>query len=70
MGVNGAGKTSTFKCLATDQILSQGAIRIGGQDISDFQGSSQKMANLIGYVPQVSPIDSEMTVKEKLTFIG
>lgn len=28
------------------------------------------MNNIIGYCPQVSPIDAEMTVKEKLEFIS
>lgn len=51
LGVNGAGKTTTFKCLATDEILTQGSIMIGGQDIAKYQGSSQKMANVIGYCP-------------------
>lgn len=26
LGVNGAGKSTTFKCLATDEVLTQGAI--------------------------------------------
>lgn len=26
LGVNGAGKSTTFKCLATDELLTQGAI--------------------------------------------
>lgn len=70
LGVNGAGKSTTFKCLNTDEILSQGHIRINGCEITDYYRFPRLMANVIGYCPQVSPIDDELTVKEKLTFMG
>lgn len=62
LGVNGAGKSTTFKCLATDEVISSGDIKIGGRSIAEYHGNQQLMANIIGYCPQISPIDDEMTI--------
>ena len=45
-------------------------IKIGGKDISEYHANKQLMANVIGYCPQISPIDNEMTISEKLTLLG
>ena len=36
IGENGAGKSTTFKCLTVDEFVSQGNIRINGLDIKAF----------------------------------
>lgn len=70
LGVNGAGKSTTFKCLATDEVISSGDIKIRGRSIAEYHGDQQLMANIIGYCPQISPIDHEMTICEKLMLLG
>lgn len=70
LGVNGAGKTTTFKCLVADEVKSDGQIFIGGRNITDYYGAPELMSSLIGYCPQINPIDDELTVKEKLILLG
>ena len=36
LGVNGAGKSTTFKCLAIEEVLSDGKIMIDGRNVRDF----------------------------------
>jgi ATP-binding cassette subfamily A (ABC1) protein 3 len=48
LGVNGAGKSTTFKSLTGEVIPTKGNIKVGGFDISkDFE----KARKLIGYCP-------------------
>lgn len=70
MGVNGAGKSTTFKCLNSDEIVTQGDVQIEGRSLTEYYGSPHLMANIIGYCPQISPIDADMTVAEKLTLLA
>jgi ATP-binding cassette subfamily A (ABC1) protein 3 len=50
LGVSGAGKTTTFKCLTGEEIPSQGTVQIGGYDVTTSQGF-EKARHLIGYCP-------------------
>lgn len=43
---------------------------IDGKNIKQYYGSPQLMSSVMGYCPQISPIDPEMTVKEKLVMLG
>ena len=36
LGVNGAGKSSTFKCLIAEEMITSGQILIGGKSIEDI----------------------------------
>jgi ATP-binding cassette, subfamily A (ABC1), member 3 len=65
LGVNGAGKSTTFKSLTSEVKPSQGKIKIGGFDISK---QLEKARKLIGYCPQPNLVFDCMTVEEHLYY--
>lgn len=65
LGVNGAGKSTTFKSLTRDIIATKGQISIGGHSVTDEFSQARK---LIGYCPQEDAIFPLMTVHEHLLF--
>ena len=65
LGVNGAGKTSTFKCLTNEENPTGGNIVINGMNITN---NFNKIRNLIGYCPQFDAIFEFLTVYENLEF--
>jgi ATP-binding cassette subfamily A (ABC1) protein 3 len=65
LGVNGAGKSTTFKSLTADTDPTTGEISIAGYDIISQFGEARK---LIGYCPQKDAIFNLMTVEEHLWF--
>ena len=62
LGVNGAGKSSTFNCLVGAHRVSGGTVLIDGQNVNDFVGNPDKLHGMIGYCPQVNYFDGVMTV--------
>lgn len=65
LGVNGAGKSTTFKSLTRDIVPTSGEISIAGHDVlTEFE----KARKLIGYCPQHDAIFDLMTVEEHLWF--
>lgn len=65
LGVTGAGKTSTFKCITGEEIPDSGSLFLGGHDLTTSSG--QGAANcLIGYCPQFDTIFEGCTVREHL----
>lgn len=66
LGVNGAGKSTTFKCLAIEEIISSGDIRINGRSIRDFYRDPNLLRNMIGYCPQVNAIRAGLTVAQNI----
>ena len=65
LGVNGAGKSTTFKSLTGDIVPTTGEITVQGFDVLKEFTTARK---LIGYCPQVDAIFPLMTVKEHLDF--
>lgn len=65
LGVNGAGKSTTFKALTKDVNPSQGKVVVGGYDIQKDFAYARK---LIGYCPQRDAIFNLMTVEEHIWF--
>lgn len=65
LGVNGAGKSTTFKSLTGDIVPTTGEITIQGLDVLKQFKDARK---LIGYCPQVDSIFPLLTVKEHLIF--
>jgi len=65
LGVNGAGKSTTFKSLTGETLPTTGEITIQGFNIQK-QFSEARM--LIGYCPQYDPIFPALTVEETLKF--
>lgn len=65
LGPNGAGKTTTMNMMTGYLAPSEGTILINGVDI---QKEPEKAKQQIGYLPEVPPVYSDMTVYEYLTF--
>ena len=65
LGVNGAGKSTTFKSLTRDIIPTEGQISIAGHNILHDFAEARK---LIGYCPQHDAVFPLMTVEEHLWF--
>ena len=67
LGVNGAGKSSTFKCLTGEVEPTSGSIHIGAFDIlKDFNN----IKKLIGYCPQNNLIFDYMSVEENIFYFA
>lgn len=67
LGVNGAGKSTTFKSLTCEVEPTAGTIHIASLDIrKDFN----KIKKLIGYCPQTNPIFEYMTVEENIEYFA
>jgi ATP-binding cassette subfamily A (ABC1) protein 3 len=65
LGVNGAGKSTTFKSLTHEVLPTNGLIKIGGYDLNkDFE----KARKLIGYCPQPNLVFDTMTVEEHIFY--
>jgi ABC-type multidrug transport system ATPase subunit len=65
LGVNGAGKSTTFKSLTRDITPTSGEISISGHNVLTEFAQARK---LIGYCPQHDAIFPLMTVEEHLWF--
>lgn len=67
LGHNGAGKTTTLKMLTGYMEATKGEIEIAGMDIKK---DCLKIQQLIGYLPENSPLYPEMTVVEYLDYVA
>jgi len=64
LGPNGAGKSTTIKMLTTLLPVTSGVAFIGGFNLHE---ESNRVREIIGYVPQLISADGELTGKENLT---
>ncbi|MEM7138532.1 MAG: ATP-binding cassette domain-containing protein [Myxococcota bacterium] len=67
LGPNGAGKTTTMKVLTCFIAPSEGTARVAGADIFD---DPIAVRQAIGYLPENTPLYSEMLVLEYLEFVA
>jgi ATP-binding cassette subfamily A (ABC1) protein 3 len=67
LGVNGAGKTSTFKMLTGDESISRGTASLDGFDIKTQMAAVRQR---IGYAPQFDALIELMTGRELLQLHG
>ncbi|XP_072041416.1 phospholipid-transporting ATPase ABCA3-like [Amphiura filiformis] len=67
LGINGAGKTSTFKMLTGDEAVTAGSAYLKGYSI---KSDIKKVQQLIGYCPQFDALIDQMTGRETLTMYG
>ena len=67
LGVNGAGKSTTFKSLTREVEPTSGSIHIGAYDI---RKEFNKIKKLIGYCPQTNPITEYMSVEENIDYFA
>jgi ATP-binding cassette subfamily A (ABC1) protein 3 len=63
LGINGAGKTSTFKMMTGDELITAGDAYIRGYSM---KSDLQKVHRLIGYTPQYDALIPELTGNETL----
>ena len=63
LGVNGAGKTSTFNMLTGDAVPSGGKAILGGFDVVTHLKDSRKK---LGFCPQFDALDPLLSVKEHI----
>jgi len=63
LGINGAGKTSTFKMMTGDELITAGDAYIRGYSM---KSELQKVHRLIGYTPQYDALIPELTGNETL----
>src|SRR5437899_9492620 len=64
-GPNGAGKTTTMRILAGSLPGSTGTARVAGYDCFD---QPMEVKRIIGYLTEIPPLYTEITVTEYLTF--
>ena len=62
LGVNGAGKSTTFKMLTNDIEPTRGEVFIQGESVS----RSTRISNTVGYCPQTNILFENLTVDEHL----
>ena len=67
LGPNGAGKTTTIRILTCYMPATTGSASVAGYDV--FRESLQ-VRRVIGYLPESTPLDANMRVREYLTFRG
>ncbi|RWS30311.1 ATP-binding cassette sub-family A member 1-like protein [Leptotrombidium deliense] len=67
LGINGAGKTSTFQMLAGELIPSDGNAFFGGLDLKNRRRDFQQK---IGYCPQFDALLDKLTGRETLYLFG
>jgi ABC-2 type transport system ATP-binding protein len=65
VGPNGAGKTSTFRVLATLAEPTYGEVTLDGVDILEDHESARR---IVGYMPDLAPVPSDLKVREFLEF--
>ena len=65
LGVNGAGKSTTYKSLTNEIEPTSGSVKLCGFDLqTDFEQARQ----FVGYCPQANLLFEFMTVEEHLEF--
>ena len=65
LGLNGAGKTTVLRILATDLRPSAGSVSVAGIDALERPHEVRKR---IGFLPETPPLYPEMTVRDYLAF--
>ncbi|MGC6425582.1 MAG: ABC transporter ATP-binding protein [Akkermansiaceae bacterium] len=65
VGPNGAGKTSTFKVLATLMEPTYGEVSLAGMDLLE---DTENAREVIGYMPDLAPVPSDLKLWEFLDF--
>lgn len=67
LGPNGAGKSTLMRCLCGFLVPDGGSIKINGQNV---QEKLSEVLEIVGYMPENTPLYSEMKVAEYLHFVA
>ncbi len=67
LGPNGAGKSTTMKILTGYLLPSGGRAKVGGRDVV---ADSLEVRRSIGYLPESTPLYTEMRVDDYLSFVA
>lgn len=65
LGPNGAGKSTTMNIMTGYLAASEGSVKINGYDVLK---EPEKAKGCIGYLPEIPPVYTDMTVEEYLAF--
>ena len=66
LGLNGAGKSTTFSILSGVQNATSGKVTLNGEIMCSDAYPSREMLKKIGYCPQTDPLFEELTAREHL----
>lgn len=67
LGPNGAGKSTTMNMITGYLGATSGEVKINGHDIL---ADPQEAKKCVGYLPEIPPLYTEMTVREYLNFVA
>lgn len=67
LGPNGAGKSTTMNIITGYLAATKGTVKINGFDIFENPEEAKKC---VGYLPEIPPLYSDMTVSEYLSFVS
>ncbi len=67
LGPNGAGKSTTMNIITGCLAQTEGSVTIDGHDVFDEPLAAKK---LIGYLPEIPPLYTDMSPKEYLRFVA
>ena len=67
LGPNGAGKSTTIKIVTCYIVADSGRVVVDGNDVLE---NSLEVRRRIGYLPESTPLYSDMQVLEYLKFVG
>ncbi len=67
LGPNGAGKSTTMNIITGCLAQTEGTVTVDGHDVYDEPLAAKK---LIGYLPELPPLYTDMTPKEYLKFVA
>ena len=67
LGPNGAGKSTTMNMITGYLGATSGEVKINGHDIF---ADPQEANKCVGYLPEIPPLYTEMTVREYLDFVA
>ena len=67
LGPNGAGKSTTMRIVTCFIPPTSGTVRVDGLDTAEHDLAVRRK---IGYLPESTPLYSDMTVREYLAFVG
>lgn len=66
LGVNGAGKTSTFKMITGDELITSGEAYFNFKQQIGLKSNIKQFQKKLGYCPQFDPLIDQMTVYETM----